>query len=480
MKTILALITAGFFLVSHPLVAQERFRRQPPVPAPLSAPDLPRIDSHTLSNKLRLFVVNKTDLPIVNLHLTVLTGESSSPDDMPGLATFTADMLSRGTETRTASEIEEEIDALGGTYRCATYPDYTTFSLTVLEENLDQALDLFSDMLVRPAFPRRQIEDLQRITFYDLTNRRMDPDFAGKKLLYRLLFREHAYRKILFNDNVIPTYTQGAIRSFYRNFYRPNNALLLITGNLNIEQASLRVSRRFNTWEEDPSVERVHLQAPRSDIPTKVCFLEIPRMREAMIFLGTLLPPVSSADYFPLRLLNQVLGGSQVSRLFMTLRESKNYAYRADSTMEFFQACGVFYVRALVRTDVIEDSVQAILDEITRISRERVPSQEIETAKSFLLGRFPLSIEARSDLASRIAHVRALNLSDEHLSRYYEKIMLLDSQSVYEAARRNPLPPPIIVIVGDMSILERISYEPIEVYNNNGEIIQTVKKGEQK
>jgi zinc protease len=480
MKKLLALITAGLCFVSHTVTAQERFRRQPPVPAPLSSPKPPRIDSHTLSNKLRLYVVNKTGLPIINLHLTVLTGEGSSPDDMPGLATFTANMLHRGTENLTASEIEERIDALGGTYRSTTFPDHTIFSLSVLEENLDQALELFSDMLIRPTFPRRQIEDLQRITFYDLANKRMDAEFAGKKLLYQLLFSEHAYRKIHYNDNIIRTYTQGTIRAFYRNFYRPNNALLVITGNLNIEQATLRVSRQFNTWEEDPSVERVHLQAPRTDIAPKVCFLEIPRMREAMIFMGTLLPPITSADYFPLLLLNQVLGGTQISRLFMTLRESKNYAYRANSAMEFFRACGVFYIQALVRTDVIEDSVQEILGEITRISTARIPNQEIETAKSFLLGQFPLSIETRAALASRIAYVQALNLSDEHLTRYYEKIMLLDSQTVYDTARRNSLFTPIIVIVGDTPILEHIGFDPIEVYNNNGEFIQTITRGERK
>lgn len=293
MKATLQRILLMLFALVLSLSAQDRFRRQAPLPDPLPALTLTGVSTNRLSNNLNLFVVHKQKLSHINLHLTVLTGESSSPDALPGLATFTANMISHGSENFSADEIEEAIDRLGGRFFIQTFPDYTTFSLTFLEENLDAALELFSDMLIRPDFSRREIEDLQRTTFYDLAGKRTDPEFAGKKLLYQILFRDHAYQKILYNDDIIRKYGQNDIRAFYENFYLPNNALLLITGNLTLEMASRKISRYFNTWKEK-DLKRIHLSAPEPDETAQICFLEIPRLRDATLFMGTLLPPRSA------------------------------------------------------------------------------------------------------------------------------------------------------------------------------------------
>ncbi len=461
------------------LSAQERFRRQPPLPDPLPTLTIPEISSNRLSNNLNLLVVHKQGLPLINLHLTVLTGESSSPDALPGLATFTANMISHGSENFSADEIEEAIDRLGGHYFVQTFPDYTTFSLSFLGENLDAALELFSDMLIRPDFSRREMENLQRTTFYDLAGKRSNPEYAGKKLLYQLLFRDHAYQKILYNDDIISRYGQNDIRAFYENFYLPNNSFLLITGNLTLEMASRKISRYFNTWKAR-DLNRVHLTAPESNEKTQICFLEIPRLRNATLFMGTLLPPKVSNDYFPLLVLNQVLGGTEISRLLMNLRESRGYAWWAYSHMEFFRSCGVFYVRARVKPEAVQQSIGEIFREIRTISNQRISNQEIEIAKSNLLGQFPLSVESYADLAARIADVEAFGLGRAFLDKYFENIMFIDAQTVFETVQRNSLLSPTIVIVGDKSVLDYIGFEKIAVYNTKGEHIYSLVKGEKK
>jgi predicted Zn-dependent peptidase len=477
MKKLLALISLACLLLPFPASAQEKFRRQPPLPDPLPTLSLPAIENHTLANNLRLRVAHKTGFPVINLSLVVLTGESLSPDAKPGLATFTANMVSRGSFNFSASEVQETIDSIGGRFTTQTNPDYTIFSLSCLQENLDQALELLSDMLVRPSFSRRQIEDLQRVTFYDLTRRREDPEFSGKKLLYQLLFKDHVYQKIVYNDNIIRTYTLGDIRGFYENYYRPDNAILIITGDIDLNQASRKVSRNFNTWEKK-TVGKVTLPAPELDATQRICFLQIPRAKDINIFMGTLIPPKTNEDFFSLGVMNQVLGGTYISRLFMNLRESKGYAYDAAfSYMEFYRICGVFYVHARVTPESIRSAIDEIRREIRIISTQRVPNEEIETAKSYLLGRYPMGIQTHEELSARIADVQALGLSDGHWDNYYENITRIDSRSVYEAAQRHSLLTPIIIIVGDESVLETIGYERIDVYNSNGELIQSVTKG---
>jgi predicted Zn-dependent peptidase len=144
--------------------------------------------------------------------------------------------------------------------------------------------------------------------------------------------------------------------------------------------------------------------------------------------------------------------------------------------MEFYQNCGVFYVQAQVRPEVIKASVEEIQREIGLLSRQRIPNAEIETAKSYLLGQYPLQLQTHRDLSARIANIQALGLSNAHWDKYYERITLIDSQAVYETTRRNSLRTPIIVIVGDAAVLESIGFENIDVYNANGELVQSVKE----
>jgi predicted Zn-dependent peptidase len=221
----------------------------------------------------------------------------------------------------------------------------------------------------------------------------------------------------------------------------------------------------------------MYLTAPEVDPTQKLCFVQIPREKDVHIFMGTLIPPKTSEDYFPLEVLNQVLGGTYISRLFMNLRESKESAYSAFSYLEFYRTCGVFYVHAHIKPGFIRPAVEEIQREIRIISTQRVPNEEIETAKSYLLGRYPLKFQTHADLSARTADMQALDLSDGHWDKYFENIMRIDSRSVFATAQRHSLFTPIVIITGDRAVLENIGYEKIDVYNSNGELIQSVTKG---
>ncbi len=178
--------------------------------------------------------------------------------------------------------------------------------------------------------------------------------------------------------------------------------------------------------------------------------------------------------------LNQVLGGTPASRLFMNLRESKGFAYYAFSEIDLFKACGVFFIRAKVRPEVAYDSVMEILKEIEKITKEKMPSYEIEQAKSYLIGNFPLKIETFDDLSLKVAQIQAFQLGEEHWSKYYENVMLIDSKKVFEIAQKFPILTPVVVIVGDIkTTLEHIrQFDEVDVYNNKGILQYSIRKGE--
>jgi zinc protease len=475
-----ALLSSFAILLCFPfsLWSQEKFRKTPPSPEPLQDLSLPAIESARLSNGLSLTVGHKADLPLMSLQLIILAGEADSPRKTPGLAAFAAQMIGRGTELLSSSDIEEELESFGGNYSAVTMLDYSVFTLNFLEEYLDQALSLLSRMVLQPAFPDREIEAVKRTMYYDLLEKEKDPEFVAKKHLFRLLFENHPYGFAAYNEDVIKNLNQKDLLAFFKKFYRPNNGLMILTGNLNLITATRKVSHYFNTWENQP-LDRLYVEPPQANAQTRVCLLDHPQDKDAMIYLGNIIFPPSSPDYFPFLIFNQVLGGTTNSRLFMNLRESRGYAYLAFSETEFEKTCGIFYVKAKVTAEATPAAIQEILREIQAVSREKIATSELERAKSYLIQNFPVKNERLEDFSATIARIVTFNLGDEHWTKYYENIMLLNSDRVHDVLQRYPLLTPVIVIVGDKNqLIDYLrEFEKVEVYNSKGILESTITKG---
>jgi zinc protease len=477
-KTILLI----FFLLSQivlssPLSSQERFRKTPPIPGPLSTLQLPEIQTRSIYNGLTLWVIQKSDIPITSLKIIVFAGESSSPENLPGLATLTAKMISRGVSDLSPTEIEEEIEFIGGNFSTETYPDYSLFSFTFLEEYLEQALDLVSQMLIEPTFIRREIDSVRTTLYYDMLEESNNPDFFAKRQLLRILFNNHSYKNSTFSEDVLKYITQKDIISFFSSHYGPNNTHIVLTGNLDFETVYSEARRFFSRWQrKEINHPILHSPVPQENI--KVCFIESSGAMDATIYMGNVVMPAKSPDIFPLIVMNQVLGGIPNSRLFMNLRESKQYAYNAFSEIEFFKSCIVFSIHARVRPEVVESSIQEILGEIRTITEKKIPGFDIEQAKSYLIGNFPLQIETLDFLTSKVAEDKALNLEDEHWNKYYENIMLITPDKVFELTKKLPLRTPVIIVTGDADIVLNqfgTFIKEVDIYNKKGIYLGTYK-----
>jgi predicted Zn-dependent peptidase len=464
--------------MSPPLLPQERFRRNPPFPDPLPELTLPEIESASLSNGLEVTVIRRQDLPVISMHLVVYAGESFSPDTLPGLATFTANMVNKGAIGLSSSRITETIEQIGGEFSSETHPDYSVISFTFLEDYLDTALESFGKMILQPTFPRVEVSNVIRTMHYDLRGRKSSPTFIGRRTLLRILFEEHPYKNIAFNETVTRNLNRDELLSFFEKYYRPNNAKLILIGNLTLRTAVRKVSRFLNTWETQ-DVEIEDMSPPQPNETLKLCFVDLPEEEDATITIGNTILLRDYDDYFPTTVLNQVLGGSPHSRLFMNLRESKGYAYFAFSTVEFLKTCGILTIQERVRSDAIIESIAESLEEIRRISSEVVPNYELEQAKSYLIGNFPLRIEDLEYYSSRLAAIQAFDLGEAHWNSYYKSMMLISPENVYELVRRSSLQTPVVVIVGDIQELSPYLQEyDLDVYDTNGDFQYTIKKGE--
>ncbi len=470
---VLAVLLAG-----SSAFGQERFRKSPPIPERLPELNLPRIDSAQLTNGLTVAVIYIKDSPFISAELTIKAGERDSPDNLPGLAGFTAQMLSRGTQFVSASDLEERIEGIGGAFSATATLDYSRVSMIFLDEYLDRALETLSLMTLQPDFPDKEVANLRFTERYDTLQEERNPDFLGRRQLLRALFGNHPYGKGMISQDVFRNIRRRDVVDFYQRFYRPNNALVVLAGNLNLTAASRKVSRYFSTWKE-AAVPTTRVAAPAVNDQERIYLVDLPRAKDATLFVGNLIFPIDDPDFFPFLVLNQALGGTPNSRLFMNLRESKEFAHFAFSEVELFRSAGVFSVRARVIPSACRAAVQEILAEIDRISREKVTTFELEQAKSYLIGNFPLQVGRLEAMTQRVSEIKTFDLPDTYWNKFYDGIMLVDPDGVLGVGAKYLQAPPVVVIVGDKTALTEYlrEFPRVEVYDTKGSLQYTIVKG---
>lgn len=463
----------------HFASGQEKFRRLPPYPDPLIEWRPPRLETATLSNGLTVAVLPRKNSPFLSLQLLVRAGESSSPENLPGLATTTARLVNRGTFLLSATDIEDKLEAIGGQLEIITTFDRTLFSLNCLEENLDEALSLLSQMIMQPSFPANELDAVRRQVSYEFLEKRENPDYLAQRQLFRFLFAGHPYERALFNEDSLRRITRRDIQLFFTRYYRPENSVIVIGGDLGLSTVSRKVSHYFNTWKkEDGPLPTIPGLTPSAE---KIFgFVDLPRAKEITVVLGNIVSGQLTDDIFPFLVLNQVFGGSPHSRLFMNLRETSQLAYTAFSEVEIFQEGWVFMIQAKFPPTAVASGLRQIDKELARLKEEKIPTAEIEQAKSFLIESFPLDIETLDVMTRRAAEVLAFGLREPHWERWSENILTSEANRVMGVAQKLLTVPFSVVIVGDSRLLINFFQEYdeiIRVYDQKGQFLYSLSKG---
>jgi zinc protease len=450
--------------------AQERFRKTPPPPDPLPRLRLPPIESVIGPNGLSVAVVPWTSGPLMSLQLILDAGEVRSPENLPGLATCAAHFFLRGTRFRSASEIEDFIESVGGRITLDVTQDHVFFTFLFLQENLDAVLGLVREMLVTPSYPERELTNIKISLRYDFQEKNRDPEFAARRHILRLLFQGHPYAKYAFDADAVKNWTVRDLSAFYDRYYRPNTARLIFVGNIDAATAARKTARSLSAWQprENPPLA---LPAPRVQDRDRVCFIDIPEAAVCAVMAGVLLPTPEVPERFTLSVLNQMLGGTTGSRLFMALRETKGYAFSAFSEIDYFRTGAVFLARAQVPIPTIVPAVLELVKILRSTAREPIPPEEIEAAKSTLIGNFPLRLGRFEDYVARAGLIEAVGWGSEAWDKYYEPMWLVGAERVREAAARIFQAKLVVVIAGDKKACdERLAeFETVEYYDAKGQ-----------
>jgi predicted Zn-dependent peptidase len=457
---------------------QERFRRTPPLPDSLRELRLPEIESMSFPNGLTVAVTSRPGYPLVTLQLVILAGESDSPPNLPDVATLTARMMGRGARDVSAEDMEKMIEATGGDFSTSVTTDYTVFTFHVLAEYMDRALGILRLMILQAEFPELELASARRNFYYELLEKRKNAEFVGRRHLLHILFENHPYRTATYGEDVIKYITSKDIAAFYTRFYRPNNALLIASGAVAGPATAQRIGQFFAPW-VSRDINRLSTPPPQPNNRERICLIDYPSAEDFVIFVGNIVMAPTSPDYYPVLVLNQVLGGTMASRLFMNLRESKGYAYDAFSEVEFFKSCGVYWARARVTPETIRASIQEILRELRSLATERIVPDEIERAKSFLIGNLPLKFASLEGYSEKLAQVVALGLGARDWNKAPDNLMMVNADRALEAAQKYYSPVPVIVIVGnrEWAFPALNDFNVVELYDSSGALKMTFRKG---
>lgn len=474
--TITTLAIASSIVATAPLAAQID-RSTPPKLGPAPSLTLPPVVIRTLPNGLKLMVVERHKLPIADFVLVVPTGATANPANQAGVAGLAADMLTEGTTTRNALQIADQTAFLGISLGAESGWDATLVSLTTPTAQLDSALALFADVSLHPNFPAtewKRIKEERLTSLLQLKDR--GPAIANRVYPAVLYGQNDPYgRPASGTEASVGAMTDADVRAFYQAHFLPNNATLIAVGDVTAADLERRIGALFGGWAKGNEAMAV-VPTPPAANPTTIYLVDKPGAAQSSFRIGSVGVARSTPDFFPIQVMNTVLGGSFTSRLNQELREVKGYTYGAFSGFDMRRSAGPFTAQAEVVSAKSDSALIEFMSELRGI-RDTIPTTELTKTKRYIELELPSAFETTGDIASRLSAVALYGLPLDYFNNYVANIEAVTQGDVQRVAQKYIDPSHMaIVIVGDQKSIEgpikATNVAPIVHLDINGNPVQ--------
>ncbi len=456
------------------------FRKNAPQPLAPKPFEISQPFETVLPNGLKIVIFENNQLPLVSFRLAFRFGDINDPKDCVGLTSAAAALLNEGTTTRSSKQIAEEIERLGAMISAGSSADNTTMAASTLSLYSSDVVQLMADLTLNPTFPDAEIALYQKNSIQGLESQRANAGFLANEQVDKILFGEHPYSIISPSKTDIEKISRKNLLAFHEKMFAPNNAIFIIVGDVKRAELLQEIEDNFGDW-QSKEFEDIEFSELPDRSKTTLTVVDRPGSAQSNIVLANLAIERTSPDYFPVLLMNQVLGAGASSRLFMNLREEKGYTYGAYSRLDTRRLAGSFEATAEVRTPVTGESLHEFFYELNRIRDEKVTEKELNDAKNFLTGVFPLRAETQEGLTNLIVSQKLYDLPEDYLQTYRENVNAVTLEEVEQMAKKYITPDKIaIVVVGDAEeILPQVkSYsENIEVFDTEGKPVDITKYG---
>lgn len=422
----------------------------PPPPSEAKPFNFPSAASFTLPNQLTVYVVENHEVPVVAVQLAIRAGSM----DREHVADFTAAMLAEGTRSRTKAKLDEAIDFVGGTLWAGSNVHTTYVGSRVLAPDLKLALTLMADEAINPVFPEDALAKLKDQGKTAIAFAKSQPEQLANTLFDMVAYPDgHPYGRPLPTDAQIDGIALGDIRQFHDTFYRPNNAFLILAGDITVKQAEPLVRRAFGTWKPaaagalpaNPLNQFKAYEVPKELV---IHLVDRPGSTQSEIIVGNLAIARNHPDWAKLQVANTILGDNASGRLFMDIREKKGLTYGIYSGVSDGQAPGTFSITTRTRTKTTGEMLAAIFGHIKRMRTTEPTQAEFDGVLKQMIGSFPLEIETADQIAGRLREALVFDLPTDYWGSYRDQLAAVTPTDVKAVAQKYVHPVPHVVVVG--------------------------------
>ena len=440
---------------------------RPPRPLPARDVNFPPYEMRTLPNGMQVIIVLHHEQPAVSMRLLVRAGSVQDLPGKAGVANLAASLLDQGTTSKTAQQIADQIDFIGGALGTGSGSDLSFVNVIVMKDSFDVGMDLLADVARNPAFAAEEIERQKQQVISSLRVNQGDPDYIASVLFDRLVYGFHPYG--LPNSGTPETLaaiTRADLQAYHRRNFVPNNMILAIVGDITSSEAFAAAQRVFGGW---PRGEIEPLKIVDPPPPTRrIVIVDKPDAVQTEIRVGQLAIPRKHQDYLAWDLAVKILGGEGANRLHRVLRSERGLTYGAAADTEARKQAGDFVAETDTRTETTGEALRLMVDEISKLQRDRVFERELSDAQAYLAGSFPLTIETPNEIATQVLNVVFYDLPVEEIGTFRERVQRVTPDDILRVARFYVRPDRLsIVLVGNATQfvpqLRRVGFSEFEI-----------------
>ena len=455
-------------------------RSQQPRLGPDPAFRFPEVRKGSLANGLQVWTVEHGAVPVVACVLLIPVGSAADPEDRPGLAALTGDLLDEGSGGRSAAEVHDELARIGARFSTEVSVDATILGLVTLARFAGRGLSLLADMVARPRFEATEFARVRDLRLTRLVQLRDLPAAVAERVFTEALYRGHPYgHTAIGTDEALRATSVAEVVEFHQRAYLPPQTTLIVVGDLSHDQVMQTAAAAFGTGGGVPSgpltarpgLESDPVRRPEPAPPAdRLLLVHRPSAAQSELLIGHVAAPRKTPDYHALLVLNMVLGGQFVSRINLNLREDKGYTYGARTAFDFRRDRGPFSVQASVQTEATAEAIREVISELRAIRAERVTTEsELDVARAALTRGYPRNFEMAAQIARAVAQLVLHELPDDSFSQFLPRVARVDTGAVTRVAVAHLDPARLLtVIVGDRDkvtpALDRLGLgTPVEV-----------------
>ena len=404
-----------------------------------------------LPNGIILLHSEKKALPIVTVVFAIKAGSVVEPPEKAGLANLTADLLNEGTSRRTSKNISDEIEFVGGSLSTSGGSDYMTVSLSILKKDLELGFDLLSDIILNPSFSQEEINRRKKVIKSSIIQQNEEPGIVASRAFSKAVFGEHPYgRPAEGTLETLDNITRQDIVDFHSSYYAPNNTFMAVVGDITGNELKPLIDKYFKIWQKK-EIKFHDMSVPKSGSKAEVIKIN-KNITQANIILGHLGIKRDDPDYYAVSVMNYILGGGGfASRLMDSIRDNKGLSYDVHSYFSASKYSGSFQVVLQTKNNSANEAINEILKEMDRIRTEKVSDKELDNAKLYLTGSFPLRIDSNRKIAAFLIAVEFYDLGLDYVDDYKKFIEAVSKDDLLRVARKYlDTKNYILVIVGDI------------------------------